>query len=138
VLVHHRHLNPVAGADVKVALLRFDATGVPANAWDVLLTDWRGPVTTLLTAGGAAPALPNSWTFADAAQPVRSPASPVDARLPRAVTFDVDFTGVARGTRFLLAAVVHSAADPVTLPDETLQPLVLGSRFVALRSLEIV
>ncbi|HSD29374.1 MAG TPA: hypothetical protein VLL75_18870 [Vicinamibacteria bacterium] len=104
----------------------------------MLLTDWRGPVATLLTTGGAVPPLPNNWAFADAAQPVRSPASPVDARLPRAVTFDVNFTGVAKGTRFLLVAVVHSAIDPVTLPDETLQPLVLGSRFVALRSVAIV
>jgi hypothetical protein len=123
---------------VKVTLIRFDATGVPANAWDVLLTDWSGPVQTLLTAGGPAPALPNGCTFADAAQPVRSPAGPVDARLPRAVTFDVDFTGQATGKRFLLVAVVHSSVDNVALPSETLQPLVLGSRFAALRSVEIV
>jgi hypothetical protein len=138
VLVHHRHLTPVAGGDVKVALLLFDATGVPGNAWDVLLTAWRDPVVNLIKNGGATPALPNSWQFADGTTPVRSLSGPVDARLPRAATFTVDFTQAKAGTRFLLVAVVHSVVDPVSLPDVTLQPLVLGTRFVALRSVEIV
>lgn len=67
--------------------------------------------------GGAGPDLPAQrrrraygapgWTFADTATPVRSPAADVDAPLPRAVTFDTDFTGQAAGKRFLLVAVVH-------------------------------
>jgi hypothetical protein len=138
VLVHHRHQTPVLAADVKVTLLRLDVTAIPEANWNALPTNWREPVQTLLNTGGAVPALPDGWAFADTAQPVRSPASPVDARLPRAVTFDVDFTGLAKGKRFLLVAVVHSSVDPVALPDATLQPLVLGTRFVTLRSLEIV
>jgi hypothetical protein len=69
---------------------------------------------------------------------VRSPAGDVDARLPRAVTFDTDFTGQAAGKRFLLVAVVHSVIDPAVLPGSALQVLVLGTRFAAVRSVEIV
>ena len=59
-------------------------------------------------------------------------------RLPRAVTFNVDFSTLKKPARVLLLAVVHSQVDPVTLPNQSLQSLVLGTRFVALRSLEIV
>ena len=138
VLVHHRHLTPVAGNDVKVTLLRRDVTGTNAAAWAALAGGWAAPVQSFLRTGGATPALPAGWTFADATTPVRSPAGAVDARLPRAVTFDVDFTGLATGTRVLLVAVVHSTVDPTTLPGSALQNLVLGTRFAAVRSLEIV
>jgi hypothetical protein len=138
VLVHHRHLKPVAGIDVKVTLLRFDATGVPGNAWDVILTDWRPAIEDLLKVGNSIPALPTGWEFADGFTPRRSLNAAVDARLPRAATFEVDFSTAKKGKRFLLVAVVHSVVDPVSLPDQTLQPLVLGTRFVALRSVEIV
>ena len=59
----------------------------------------------------ATPALPAGWAFADPATPVRSPADPVDARLPRAVTFDTDFSTEPVGNRYLLVAVVHSTPD---------------------------
>jgi len=142
VLVHHRHVTPVAANNVKVTLLRRDVTGTNAAAWAALAGVWAAPVQAFLRGGGAPPALPAGWSFADAATPtpipVRSPAGDVDARLPRAATFDVDFTGLATGTRILLVAVVHSTVDPVTLPGSALQNLVLATRFAAVRSVEIV
>ena len=54
------------------------------------------------------------------------------------MTFDTDFTGQAAGKRFLLVAVVHSVIDPSVLPGSALQALVLGTRFAAVRSVEIV
>jgi hypothetical protein len=138
VLIHHRHVTPVAGANVKATLIRRDVSGTNAAAWASLAGTWTGLVQTFLTGGGGAPALPAGWTFADAASPVRSPAADVDARLPRAVTFDVDLTGLAKATRVLLVAIVHSSVDPVVLPGSQLQNLTLGTRFVAVRSVEIV
>jgi hypothetical protein len=142
VLVHHRHLTPIAAANVNVTLLRRDVTGTNVAAWAALAGTWAAPVQTFLRSGGAPPALPAGWSFADAATPtpipVRSPAGPIDVRLPRVATFDVDFTGLATGTRVLLVAVVHSTIDPVTLPGSALQNLVLGTRFAAVRSVEIV
>src|SRR5262249_58159230 len=76
VLVHHRHLKPVAGIDVKVTLLRFDATGVPANAWDVILTDWRPAIEDLLKVGNSIPALPAGCGVAGRVTPRRRPHPP--------------------------------------------------------------
>lgn len=138
VLVHHRHLKPEPAANVKVTLLRREVSGTAPAAWAALAGTFAAPVQTFLHNGGAPPALPAGWTFADTATPVRSPAADVDARLPRAVTFDTDFTGQTAGKRFLLVAVVHSVIDPSVLPGSALQALVLGTRFAAVRSVEIV
>jgi hypothetical protein len=138
VLVHHRHLTPVNAADVKVTLTMRKVTGTQPLAWSVLAGGWAAPVQTFLRTGGAAPALPDGWTFADAATPVRSPSASIDARLPRSVTFEVDLRGFDAGDRILLVAVVHSTPDPVTLPNQTLETLVRTTRFAAVRSVEIV
>lgn len=138
VLVHHRDLTPVNAANVNVTLIMRPVTGTLPAAWSALASGWAAPVQTFLRNGGAAPALPDSWTFVDGATPMRSPAASIDARLPRSVTFDVDLRGFAAGDRILLVAVVHSTADLVTLPNQTLETLVRGTRFAAVRSVEIV
>jgi hypothetical protein len=138
VLVHHRHLTPVAANNVQITLLRRDVTGTNSPSWTVIAGGFTAAVQTFLRAGGAPPALPDSWTFADATTPVRPASGDVDARLPRSATFTVDFRGLHAQARVLLLAVVHSTVDPVTLPNQSLQTLVLGTRFVALRSIEIV
>ena len=73
VLVHHRHLTPVAAANVKVTLIRRDVTGTNAAAWSALAGDWTVPVQNFLRNGGATPALPDTWVFADTGTPVRNP-----------------------------------------------------------------
>jgi hypothetical protein len=138
VQVHHRSGIAVAANQVKVTLLRRDVTGTADPAWAALAAAWTVPVQALLRGGGANPALADGWSFADTGTAVRSPSGPVDARLSRAVTFDVDFSTTAAAARVLLVAVVHSDADPVTLAGATLQAVVLGNRFVALRSVEVV
>src|SRR6185295_10229087 len=138
VQVHHRSGVAADANQVKVTLLRRDVTGTADPAWAALAAAWTGPVQTLLRGGGANPALADGWTFADTGTAVRSPNGPVDARLSRTVTFDVDFSATAAAARVLLVAVVHSDADPVTLAGATLQAVVLGNRFVALRSVEVV
>jgi hypothetical protein len=138
VLVHHRHLTPVPAAQVQVTLLRRDVSGTSSALWTVIAGGFAAAVQTFLRSGGAPPALPDGWTFADAGSPVRQASGDVDARLPRAATFNVDFSTLHKPARVLLLAVVHSQVDPVTLPNQSLQSLVLGTRFVALRSVEIV
>jgi hypothetical protein len=122
---------------VKVTLIRRDVTGTNAAAWSALASDWTVPVQNFLRNGGATPALPDTWVFADTGTPVRPPSAEVDARLPRAATFTVNLTGLAANTRLLLVAIVHSSADPVTLPNQTLETLVRSTRYVAVRSLEV-
>ncbi|HEV7578662.1 MAG TPA: hypothetical protein VGO85_21715 [Caldimonas sp.] len=138
VQVHHRAGDAIAANAVRVTLLRRDVTGSADPAWAALPCAWTAAVQALLRSGGATPALADGWTFADAAQPVRSPSGPIDARLSRTVSFDADFSGLAAAARVLLVAVVHSDVDPVTLAGATLQTVVLGNRFVALRSVEML
>lgn len=138
VQVHHRGGGAIAANTVRVTLLRRDVSGTADPAWAALPCAWTAAVQTLLRNGGATPALADGWSFADAAQPVRSPAGPIDARLSRSVAFDTDFSTLAATARVVLVAVVHSDADPVTLTGATLQAVVLGNRFVALRSVEVL
>lgn len=139
VLIHHRDVRPVAGDQVKVTLLRRpldpDQTTWPGIA---IAADWKDKVVQLI--GGASPAFPDNWTVADAASPTRPAPGTLDARLPRGVTFDVDFAGAAAPARFLLLAVVHSTPDPISvgsLIGDTLQNLILQSHQVAARVVEI-
>jgi hypothetical protein len=165
VQVHHRHPTAVPGAAVKVALLarRFGVQTAPttaaqsATAWAAQNCPWTtdlaafmnppgGPLPTLplatlddslATAGTRAAAL--GWAFADAAAPVRTLDRDIDVSHSGCATFDIDLTGLPKGELLLLVAVVHSGADRVALPaNPTLQALLLGTRFVAARSLEIL
>jgi hypothetical protein len=142
VQVHHRHTTPVPAAQARVTLLRRTVTGV-ANIGAALPVAWVAAVQAAVRAAATPsplPVLADGWTFADeaAALAVRSPAADVDVRLSRTVSFDVDLRGLAAGDRVMLVAVVHTDADPATLPAAAnLQALILGCRFVAARCVEI-
>jgi hypothetical protein len=140
VLVHYRDVRPVAATDVRVTLLRRQ---LPANQaqWPgiPIAAAWKTAVAQLMT--GANPALGDGWTVADSGSRTRQPSGPVDARTPRPVTFDVDFTGNPAGQNFVLLAVVHSTPDPVSaasLTGATLQELVLKCHQVAIRIVRVV
>jgi len=139
VLVHYRDLRPVAANQVKVILLRRDLPQngalYPAIA---ISADWKDKVVQMM--GGAPVTLPDTWRNADTVFTNQSPLSDIDARLPRSVTFNVDFTGGAPLTRIMLMAIVHSVPDPlsaVTLVGGTLLDLILRSHQVAARVVEI-
>ena len=136
-----------------MTLLARDISGTDANdaAWAALPCAWTGPVQVALRAGGALPAigslpaLADGWRFADITQPVRNPTGPLDPRLSRVVTFDVDLGALlgppqvpAVPRRLMLVAVIHTQVDPVDMTGGTLRTVVLANRFVALRSLEVV
>jgi hypothetical protein len=139
VLVHHRDLRPVAASDVRVALLRRPLLE-PVAGWPSIgiTMDWKSKVEILI--GGGAPGFVDGWTIADTTSGMRQPSVDVDARLPRVVTFTVDFTGAAPGSRFLLLAVVHSVPDPLTattLVGDHLQDLIRKSHQLAARVVEV-
>jgi hypothetical protein len=54
------------------------------------------------------------------------------------VTFDVDFSAEAAGSRWLLVALAHSAIDPLALTGANLRAMVLESRHVAARSVQVI
>ncbi|HET9443177.1 MAG TPA: hypothetical protein VFO65_07625, partial [Acidimicrobiales bacterium] len=103
---------------------------------------------TMVSVAGGAPApasLPGGWVKA-AAQLARPLTAPVDTRTPRAVTFDVDLTGVADDTRMVFLAVVMSGADQIGNAElamdggedaATVDELVRHSRHAAARTLRL-
>jgi hypothetical protein len=117
VLVHHRSSAPAAAAEIRVALLRHvlpDSGIVPLGGlWAALVT---------AAAGTTPPAsLPDGWSAASATfwQNPAAAVSPIDTRIPRAVTFDLNLTAAAnpRRTKFVLLAVVLSSTNPISTAD---------------------
>jgi hypothetical protein len=144
VLVHRRDLRPLPPADVRVALLTcpLPAPGGPlAYAAFGIDDPWKAAVAAFLRGTGPATAIPVPWQVADAAFGVRNPSHPLDARLPRAVTFDLDLTSMpgAPAPGLLLLAVVHATGDELTvgqMTGGTVRELVLNCHHVAAKILE--
>jgi hypothetical protein len=139
VLVHHRWSDAAPAIQVRIALLRhaMPASGVVAlgGLWTALV-DAAG--------SGTEPAsLPDGWSAAGDSL-WQNPAGPVEPRLPRAVTFNPDFTTDVSGTAILLLAVVMSDSNQIKAVDldlgggsqaTTADQLVLSSPHVAARSI---
>jgi hypothetical protein len=139
VLVHHRHAVEVSPDKVLVTLAW---APLPASFvdWPTMPVPWAPAVQQMLRTGGASfpGPVPAPWAIGDTARFTRQPAGPLDARTPRSVTFDLDFSSRTTGTALILVAVVHSDPDPVTLTGTTLRDLVLNNHQVGARSIEII
>lgn len=140
VLLHHRDTRPVTTGNAFAMLLwRSDrsATTLLATPADGIVAWAQG------VAGGAAPALPAGWQVGGAALGRNVLASTLEARLPRAVSIDVDLTAVPRFHRVLLLAVGGSVTDPcgaapVGLPaNPTVSDLVLRWPYAAMRMVTV-
>ena len=143
VLVHHRWFAGATPAQVKVMLLRRDMNTANHDT-DLPLDGIWAPI--VAHAGGTAmpSPLPGGWQQAGS-QLVRPIATTVEARLPRAATFDIDLTGHVN-RRVMFVAVVMSADDQIEAgdalkPDASvatlLSELVMTSRHVAARSVHL-
>jgi hypothetical protein len=140
VLIHHRDTRPLASNDAFVLLLWREA------ATDVALTGLNpgnlAAYASSVATGGAVP-LPAGWNLVvpvAGGQLSRLPAS-LDARLPRAISIPVDFTGVAAGERVLLTAFVGSSVDllaaPVVGAPATMSDLVRAWPYIATRLVRV-
>ncbi|MHC5010108.1 MAG: hypothetical protein ACYTG6_04040 [Planctomycetota bacterium] len=138
VLVHHRHVRPIPAAGVGVILLRRQVPSTEGSGSGVALADqWRANVVQLVN--GHTPPLPDHWTVADPAG-VRRPSGPVDARTPRAVTFDLDMSSAPANSNWMLLAVVSSTTDALEIADltgTTLEDLVRGCSHVAAKLITV-
>ncbi|WP_152207346.1 hypothetical protein [Marinobacter changyiensis] len=110
VLLHHRDTRPVAANGAFVVLLwRSDAS---RNT--LLGTDCTNlvPFARSLT-GGAAQPTPAGWNvpLATDGTPLHRVSVPLAARMPRAVSINIDLSGVPNGHRVLLVAIAGSTAD---------------------------
>ena len=140
VLVHHRGFPAAPAGDVQVTLLVHLVpkwvTKKGSVDWLPGAVGWTTAVATLLQ-NGTNPALPAGWRLADTATPRRQPVADVAAGAPQAVSFDVDLGTVANGTLVLLAAIVHSANDHVTMAEAPIDQLTRTSPHVAVRSVVV-
>ncbi len=140
VLAHHRVQDvSIPANQIQIALVRHD---LPENGTVPISQLW--PALVAAAGTNAAPAaLPDGWTNASA-QLWQSPPGPVDPRMPRAVTFDVDLSAAATGTAIVFLAVVMSTSNQISNADlalgganhaQTGDQLVLASPHVAAKSL---
>lgn len=110
VLLHHRDTRPVAANGAFVVLLW--RSGASQNT--LLGTDCTNVVLFVRSLTGGAPQpTPPGWNVALAADgtPLNRLSVDLAARMPRAVSINVDFSGVSTGHRILLLAVVGSTND---------------------------
>jgi hypothetical protein len=153
VVVHHRGLDPVDGANVRVTLLRWiDPRTTNAAKWNDPATwfagnvAWTPAVNQVLNSsdGKSALAVDNGWRFVlgTSGQPHRLTLSgqTLDSTHAGIASFDLDLTGFRRNRVVLLVAIIRAGTGPaaeIALAPATLRDLALTSPNVAVRSLRI-
>ena len=145
VLIHHRDTRPLAANDAWVLLLwRSGPSASTLTALDpaALPAFVAAAVTTV--APNPLPATPAGWTLqaGAAGAAVHRLSTPLDARIPRAVSIDVDFSAVPAYHRVLMLAVVGSSIDTLgTLPlnaPATMTDLVRNWPYAAMRVARVI
>jgi hypothetical protein len=114
VLLHHRDIRPLPMGDPYAVLLwREDASQAALLALDVAALQAYAAA---VAAGNPLPATPG-WTRVLNGPSAKHPLALVqlDARMPRAVSIDVDFTAVPDGHFVLLVAFTGSSVDAMSL-----------------------
>jgi hypothetical protein len=153
IVVHHRGLDPVDGANVRVTLLRWMDPQTPNTArWDNHTTwfsgnvPWTAAVNEVLNSADGKTTQPvgDGWSFAlgDATQSHRMTLNgqTLDATRSGIATFDLNLTGFSGDRIILLVAIIRAgttAADDIALAPATLQDLALTRHQVAVRSLRV-
>ncbi len=146
VLVQHRGLAPLNGADVRVTLLVWTdpqprPTSDPddVSTWPTDAVPWAVAVNELLNTGATSQSFAGGWRFAGSTPAKRSQTlagQSIDALHPGIASFDLDLSAVADGRLVLLAAVIRAGND-IALSADTLENLVVGHAGVAARSLRV-
>jgi hypothetical protein len=122
VLVHHRWSAPAVSGDVRVALLRHvlpDSGSVPLGGiWPALVAAAGGDTPPTLPLDGWTAASATFWKNPNPAAP------PIETRMPRAVTFDLNFVPAddPPNTKIVLLAVVLSATNQISAADLRVTP----------------
>src|SRR5262249_32008352 len=119
VLVHHRWREAAPANSIQVALLR---KALPANGIVPLGGLWPVLVTAATTSTPPA-TLPDGWTTATA-DFWRPLTVDVETRMPRAVTFELNFVPASdpAGATIVLLAVVFNGTNQISAADLKLAP----------------
>jgi hypothetical protein len=157
IVVHHRGLDPVDGANVRVTLLWWaDPRTTHAAQWNDARTwfatpvppvPWTPAVNQVLNSadGKTNQAVGAGWKFAlgnnTQSHRVTLAGQTLDSMHSGVATFDLDFSSRRANSVVLLVAIIRagtSPADNIALAPATLQELALTSPNVAVRSLKLI
>jgi hypothetical protein len=156
IVVHHRGLDPVDGANVRVTLLWWADPRTPAARWNDARTwfatpvppvPWTPAVNQVLNSadGKTNQAVGAGWKFAlgnnTQSHRVTLAGQTLDPMQSGVATFDLDFSSRRANSVVLLVAIIRAgttAADDIALAPATLQDLALTSPSVAVRSVKII
>jgi hypothetical protein len=147
VLVHHRGLGEVDGADVRVTLLRWidprtkkQAKPDDVTTWFAGSVPWAGAVNDILNSAGGTTSqtFGDGWAFVESGSTRRRTLTgqTLDSSRSGLVTFDIDLRGARKDLVVLLVAVIR-AGDDVALTARPLADLALESPNVAVRSMRV-
>ena len=148
ILVHHRGLAPLDGAQVRVTLLKWiDPKKKDAANWSDIEPSftgdmpWTAAVNEVLNSatGATSLSLGSGWSFAGGTPATRRQTlagQTLDATHPGIATFDLDLSGVKRDSVVMLVAVIRHGAD-IALAPAKLDHLAMTSPSVAVRSVRV-
>ncbi|MGI9052152.1 MAG: hypothetical protein ACR2HQ_05795 [Ilumatobacteraceae bacterium] len=153
VVVHHRGLGSLDGADVRVTLLRWiDPKTKNRARWNdhttwfaadpLLPVPWTAAVNEVLNSapGTTTQNFAGGWAFVGTTAATRRQTlagQTLDPMRSGVATFDLSLTGRKKNDVVLLVAVVR-AGGPIALAPATLEELALTSPSVAVRSLRVL
>jgi hypothetical protein len=153
IVIHHRGLDTMEGANVRVTLLKWlDPKTKNKAKWNDRTTwfsgnvPWVGAVNDVLNsaAGTTAQSFAAGWSFVGTTTATRRQTlvgQTLDSTHSGIATFDLNLTGLKTNTVVLLVAVIRagtSEADDIALTAATLEDLAMTSPNVAVRSVRIV
>ncbi len=146
IVVHHRGLDQVDGADVRVTLLKWiDPKKKNKAKWNDPATwfssdvPWSGAVNDVLNsaAGTTSQTFGAGWSFVGSTNATRRrtlAGQTLDATHSGIATFDLNLSGLKKNTVVLLVAVIRAGTDDLALTAAPLKDLALTSPNVAVRS----
>jgi hypothetical protein len=153
IVVHHRGLDPIDGANVRVTLLRWIDPSSPIVAkWNDHTTwvsgnvPWTAAVNEVLNSnnGRTSQGVGPGWRFvlggSGDSHRVTLAGQTLDSTHAGIASFELDLTSFRRNRVVLLVAIIragNTSADDIALAPATLEDLAMTSPNVAVRSLQI-
>jgi hypothetical protein len=132
VMVHHRHIIPVAGADMNVDVFLQKAAPAGSISDFAITPAWRTAIKEIVR--GNSPAMPAGLSHLGRFNPT----DPVEARTPGVVRFSLDLNFAGSNDHVMLIAVVTSPGNGLPTPDldeANLRDIVRGSAAIAVRKI---
>jgi hypothetical protein len=148
IVVHHRGLEAMDGANVRVTLLRWidprttnAASFSDVTTWFSGNVPWTAAVNEVLNSAGGttSQSFGAGWSFVGTTAATRRrtlTGQTLDPLHSGVVTFDLNLAGLANNRVVLLVAVIRAGADIALAPD-TLENLAMTSPNVAVRSVRV-